>query len=59
MFWKAITLTLVSLLMAAAAEGQNPDRDRIREQMEFGEVGEQFEINGRQFNLNQIGRAHV
>ena len=59
MFWKAITLTLVSLLMAAAAEGQNPDRDRIREQMEFGEVGEQFEINGRLFNLNRIGRGKL
>jgi len=59
MFWKATTLTLVGLFMAAGAEGQNPDRDRIREQMEFGEVGEQFEINGRQFNLNRIGRGKL
>jgi hypothetical protein len=60
MFWKAITLTLVGLFMTSAAEGQNPDRDRIREQLEFGpEVGENFEINGRQFNLNRVGRGKL
>ena len=60
MFWKTITLTLVSLFMAGAAEGQNPDRDRLREQLEFGpEVGEDFEINGRRFNLNRIGRGKL
>ena len=60
MFWKAIILTAVSLFMAAAAEGQNPDRDRIREQLEFElEVGEQFELHGRNFNLNRVGKGKL
>lgn len=58
MFWKAVTVA--ALMVFAASEAQaRPDRDRIREQMEFGEVGEQFEINGRQFNLNRIGRGKL
>ena len=58
MFWKSIIVMGLSILAVSEAEGR-PDRDRIREQMEFGEVGEQFEINGRQFNLNRIGRGKL
>ena len=48
-------------MVFAASEAQaRPDRDRIREQLEFGlEVGEQFELHGRQFNLNRVGRGKL
>ena len=59
MFWKSITVALLVVFAASEAEGR-PDRDRIREQLEFGlEVGEQFELHGRQFNLNRIGRGKL
>ena len=60
MFWKAVGVALVLVFAASEANGQNFDRDRIREQLEFGlEVGEQFEINGRHFNLNRVGRGKL
>ena len=59
MFWKSITVALLVVFAASEAEGR-PDRDRIREQLEFGlEVGEQFEIDGRHFNLNRVGRGKL
>ena len=59
MFWKAVTVATVLIFAASEASGR-PDRDRIREQLEFDlEVGEQFEVNGRQFNLNRVGRGKL
>jgi len=60
MFWKTVTVAVLLVFAASEANGQNFDRDRIREQLEFGlEVGEQFEINGRHFNLNRVGRGKL
>ena len=60
MFWKAISVAVLLVFAASEVEGKNRDRDRMREQMEFGlEVGEQFEINGRQFNLNRVGKGKL
>ena len=59
MFWKAVTVAVLFVFAASEAQAR-PDRDRIREQLEFDlEVGEQFEIDGRQFNLNRIGRGKL
>ena len=60
MFWKAVGVALVLVFAASEANGQNFDRDRIREQLEFDlEVGEQFEVNGRNFTLNRIARGKL
>lgn len=60
MFWKAITVATVLIFAASEANGQNFDFERIREQLEYNlEVGEQFELNGRQFNLNRVGRGKL
>ena len=59
MFWRVLAVIILFFWSFSDAQAQRPDRDRIREQMEFGEVGEQFEINGRQFNLNRIGRGKL